>query len=29
VAAGLAQYEVSRTVNSVRNDGPQLIAPVA
>jgi len=29
VAAGLEQYEVSRTVNSVRNDGPQLIAPVA
>lgn len=29
VAAGLQQYEVARTVNSVKNDGPQLIEPVA
>ncbi|WP_420369783.1 SOS response-associated peptidase [Curtobacterium sp. L1-20] len=29
VAAGLEQYEVSRAVNSVRNDGPGLIEPVS
>jgi len=29
VAAGLEQYEVARAVNSVRNDGPQLIERVA
>ncbi|MBK0296724.1 SOS response-associated peptidase, partial [Bacillus sp. S34] len=29
VAAGLEQYEVARTVNSVKNDGPQLIERVA
>lgn len=28
VAAGLEQYEVSRAVNNVRNQGPQLIDPV-
>jgi len=28
VAAGLEQYEVARTVNSVRNDGPHLIEPL-
>jgi putative SOS response-associated peptidase YedK len=29
VAAGLEQYEVARTVNSVRNDGPHLIERIA
>ncbi|KQO61539.1 SOS response-associated peptidase [Curtobacterium sp. Leaf261] len=29
VAADLTQYEVARTVNSVRNSGPHLIEPVA
>lgn len=28
VAQGLTHYEVSRAVNSVKNDGPQLIEPI-